>query len=67
MIRLFLHFKIFSILILPLFFLTGQIQGQSIAERLAELKARSNVHENQVSQLLAERPLGRTDFTIPNN
>ena len=67
MIRLFLHFKIFSILILPLFFLTGQIQGQSIAERLAELKASSNVHENQVSQLLAERPLGRTDFTIPNN
>jgi opacity protein-like surface antigen len=67
MIRLFLHFKIFSILILTLFFLTGQIQGQSIAERLAELKARSNVHENQVSQLLAERPLGRTDFTIPNS
>lgn len=67
MIRLFLHFKIFWVLLLPLFFLTGQIQGQSIAERLAELKARSNVHENQVSQLLAERPLGRTDFTIPNN
>ena len=67
MIRLFLHFKIFSFLLLPLFFLSGQNQGQSIAERLAELKARSNVHENQVSQLLAERPLGRTDFTIPNN
>ena len=67
MIRLFLHFKIFSVLLLPLFFLSGQNQGQSIAERLAELKARSNVHENQVSQLLAERPLGRTDFTIPNN
>jgi len=67
MIRLFLHFKIFSFLLLPLFFLSGQNQGQSIAERLAELKARSNVHENQVSQLLAERPQGRTDFTIPNN
>ena len=67
MIRLFLHFNIFSVLLLPLFFLSGQNQGQSIAERLAELKARSNVHENQVSQLLAERPLGRTDFTIPNN
>lgn len=67
MIRLILHFKIFFVFSLPLFFLSGQIQGQSIAERLAELKARSNVHENQVSQLLAERPLGRTDFTIPTN
>lgn len=67
MIRLILHFKIFSVFLLPLFFLSGQIQGQSIADRLAELKARSNVHENQVSQLLAERPLGRTDFTIPTN
>jgi hypothetical protein len=67
MIRLILHFKIFFVYSLPLFFLSGQIQGQSIAERLAELKARSNVHENQVSQLLAERPLGRTDFTIPTN
>ena len=67
MIRLSLHFKIFSILLLPLFLLSGQNQGLSIAERLAELKARSNAHENQVSQLLAERPLGRTDFTIPNS
>lgn len=67
MIRQILHFKIFSVFILPLFFLSGQTQGQTIAERLAELKARSNIHENQVSQLLAERPLGRTDFTIPTN
>ena len=67
MIRLFLLTKIFSFILLPSFFLAGQNQGSSIAERLADLKARSNAHENQVSLLLAERQLGRTDFTIPTN
>ncbi|MDG0965644.1 MAG: hypothetical protein P8O23_11310, partial [Opitutales bacterium] len=67
MIRLFLLTKIFSFILLPSFFLAGQNQGSSIAERLADLKARSNAHENQVSLLLAERQLGRTDFTIPTH
>jgi len=65
MIRLLVHIKIITFLICPSIILLGQNAGLSISERLAELKARSNTHENQVAQLLAESPLGRTSFTLP--
>jgi opacity protein-like surface antigen len=65
MIRLLVHIKIITFLLCPSIVLLGQNTGLSISERLAELKARSNAHENQVAQLLAESPLGRTSFTLP--
>ena len=65
MIRLLVHIKIITFLICPSIVLLGQNTGLSISERLAELKARSNAHENQVAQLLAQTPLERTSFTLP--
>ena len=65
MIRLLVHIKIITFLICPSIVLLGQNTGLSISERLAELKARSNAHENQVAQLLAQAPLERTSFTLP--
>ena len=65
MIRLLVHIKIITFLLCPSIVLLGQNTGLSISERLAELKARSNAHENQVAQLLAQTPLERTSFTLP--
>ena len=43
----------------------GENSNLSLTERLAELKARSNVHEGQIAKLLAEPPINRTSFALP--
>ena len=65
MIRIFVHIKIISLFICTPILLFGQNAGLSLVERLAELKARTNAHENQVAQLLAEPPLEKSTFTLP--
>lgn len=45
----------------------GQNSNSNLAERIAELKARSNLHEGKIAKLLAEPQINRTDFSIPSN
>lgn len=65
MIRLFNYISFLSFSILPPFYSFGQDSDLTIAERLAELKARSSVHEGQIAQLLAEPAIRRTNFDLP--
>ncbi len=45
--------------------LLGQNNDLSIEERLANLKARSRSHENEVAQLLSQPSIQKTDFSLP--
>ena len=65
MIRLFNYISFLSFSILPPFYSFGQDSDLTIAERLAELKAMSSVHEGQIAQLLAEPAIRRTNFDLP--
>ncbi|MBT3666555.1 MAG: porin family protein [Opitutae bacterium] len=65
MIRLFIHISFLSISLLPQSYSFGQSSNLTIAERLAELKVRSSLHEGQIAQLLAEPTINRTNFDLP--
>ena len=65
MIRLFINKLHIFLFLFPLVLTFGKDSSLSLTERLAELKARSNVHEGQIAKLLSEPPINRTNFALP--
>jgi opacity protein-like surface antigen len=51
----------------PLITLWGQSNDLSVEGRLANLKARSRSHENEVAQLLSQPSIPKTDFSLPES
>ena len=51
----------------PLITLVGQSNELSVDERLANLKARSKSHEDEVAQLLSQPSIPKTDFSLPES
>ena len=51
----------------PLITLVGQSNELSVDERLANLKARSRSHEDEVAQLLSQPSIPKTDFSLPES
>lgn len=67
MIRLFINKLHIFLFLFPLVLTFGKDSSLSLTERLAELKARSNVHEGQIAKLLSEAPITRTSFALPSS
>ena len=65
MIRLFIYKLHIFLFLFPSVLTFGKDSSLSLTERLAELKARSNVHEEQIAKLLSETPINRTNFALP--
>ena len=65
MIKLFIYKFRFVPFLFPFVLTFGENSNLSLTERIAELKARSNVHEGQITKLLAEPPINRTSFALP--
>lgn len=65
MIRLFIYIFHFFFFLFPIVLTFGENSNLSLTERLAELKARSNLHEGQIAKLLAAPPINRTSFALP--
>lgn len=65
---IFLRFIILSLFCFsPLISLSGQSSELSVEGRLANLKARSRSHENEVAQLLSQPSIPKTDFSLPES
>lgn len=65
MIR-FIFLLVFSCFLLaPLFNLFGQQADPFLSDRIANLKARAQNHENQVANLLAKPSIPKTNFELP--
>ena len=63
---IFLRFIVLSLFCSsPLIPLVGQSNDLSVEGRLANLKARSRTHENEVAQLLSQPSIPKTDFSLP--
>ncbi|MFL2913615.1 MAG: outer membrane beta-barrel protein [Opitutales bacterium] len=63
---IFLRFIVLSLFCSsPLIPLMGQTNELSVEARLANLKARSRSHENEVAQLLSQPSIQKTDFSLP--